>query len=107
MERAGATPEDEYRLARSALAMPPMLGRDRTPGALVTEPAAGSMVPLSTLSGRLSRLPPNMEAGANARIEALVSTEFRRRRLEEDASVRMDASSVRTLLAVADVYVAG
>jgi hypothetical protein len=43
-----------------------------------------------------------MEAGARAFIEALVSTEFRRRRFEEDARVRIEASSVRTLLAVAE-----
>jgi hypothetical protein len=43
-----------------------------------------------------------MDAGARAFMEALVSTEFRRRRLEDDAIVRMDASSVRMLLAVAE-----
>lgn len=80
-----------------------MLGRGRVPGAFVTDPAEGSTMPLSTLKGRLSRLPPNIEAGASALIEALVSAEFRRRRFEDEASVRMDASSVKTLLAVADV----
>lgn len=83
------------------------MGLDKTPGALTTEVADGSTMPLSTLKGRLSRLPPNIEAGARARIEALVSAELRRRRLEDDASVRMEASSVKTLFAVADVYVAG
>lgn len=60
------------------------------------------MVPDNTDKGRESRLPPNMDPGARAFMEALVSTEFRRRRLDEEASVRMDASSVRTLFAVAD-----
>ena len=64
-------------------------------------------MPLSTLNGRLSRLPPNIEAGARARIDALVSAEFRRRRFDDDASVRIEASSVKTLFAVADVYVVG
>lgn len=64
---------------------------------------AGSTMPLRTLSGRDSREPPNMDAGARARIEALVSRELRRRRLEEEASVMMEASSLRALLAVAEV----
>jgi hypothetical protein len=59
-------------------------------------------VPERTESGSDSRLPPNMDAGARALTEAFVSRELRRRRLEEDASVRIEASSVRTLLAVAD-----
>lgn len=58
-------------------------------------------------SGRDSREPPNMDAGAKARIEALVSRLFRRLRFEEDASVMIEASSVSTLLAVAIWYVAG
>jgi hypothetical protein len=65
------------------------------------------MMPLRTLRGRLSRLPPKTEAGASALMEALVSAEFRRRRFEDEARVRMDASSVSTLLAVAAVYVVG
>lgn len=60
------------------------------------------IVPDKTESGRDSRLPPNTDAGARALIEAFVSTEFLRRRLEEDANVRIEASSVRTLLAVAE-----
>lgn len=84
-----------------------MLGRDKMLGALVTDPAEGSTMPLNTLNGRLSRLPPNIEAGARARMDALVSAEFRRRRFEDDASVRIEASSVKTLFAVADVYVVG
>ena len=87
--------------------MPPRLGLDNTPGAFATDAVEGSTMPLSTLKGRLSRLPPNIEAGARARMDALVSTEFRRRRFEDDASVRMEASSVKTLFAVADVYVVG
>lgn len=54
-----------------------------------------------TERGSDSRLPPNIDAGASARIEALVSRLLRRRRFDEDASVRIEASSVRTLLAVA------
>lgn len=58
-------------------------------------------------SGSDSREPPNMDAGASARIEALVSRLLRRLRLEEDARVMIEASSVRTLFAVAMWYVAG
>ena len=54
-----------------------------------------------TLKGRDSRLPPKREEGARALTEALVSSELRRRRFEEDARVRMEALSVRTLLAIA------
>ena len=68
---------------------------------------APMIVPERTERGSDSRLPPNMEAGARAFIEALVSTELRRRRLEEDARVRIEASSVRMLLAVAEWYVVG
>lgn len=73
----------------------------------MTDTAEGSTMPLRTLSGRLSRLPPNIDAGANALIDALVSKEFRRRRFDDDASVRMEALSVNALLAVAEVYVVG
>lgn len=59
-------------------------------------------VPDNTESGRDSRLPPNMDPGARAFIDALVSTEFLRRRFDEEARVRIEASSVRTLFAVAD-----
>lgn len=55
-----------------------------------------------TESGSDSREPPNMEAGARAFMEAFVSTEFLRRRLDDEARVRIDASSVSMLLAVAD-----
>lgn len=48
-----------------------------------------------------------MEDGAKARTEALVSNEFRRLRFDEDARVKMDALSVKRLLAVAVLYVAG
>lgn len=58
---------------------------------------------LRTLRGRDSRLPPNIDAGARARTDALVSSELRRLRFEELASVRIDASSVSTLLAVAEL----
>jgi hypothetical protein len=60
-----------------------------------------------TLRGRDSREPPKMEDGARALTEALVSREWRRRRLEEDANVRIDALSVRRLFAVAVEYVVG
>lgn len=54
-----------------------------------------------TERGRDSRLPPNMDAGASARMEAFVSRLFRRRRFDEDANVSTEASSVRMLFAVA------
>jgi hypothetical protein len=66
-----------------------------------------STLALRMLRGRLSRLPPHKDDGARARTEASVSMERRRRRLLEDASVRMEALSVRRLLAVADWYVVG
>lgn len=72
------------------------------PAALAWSPT----VPLRTLRGRLSLLPPNIEEGASARTEALVSKEFRRLRFDEDARVKMDALSVKRLLAVAVLYVA-
>lgn len=93
-------------LIRSALARPTILGRLRTPGALNEEVFDGSPTfPLSTLNGRLSRLPPKTLDGARARIEALVSNEFRRRLLEDDARVRIEALSVKRLFAVAVLYV--
>jgi hypothetical protein len=64
-------------------------------------------VPDNTDRGNDSRLPPNIDPGARALTEALVSTEFLRRRLEEEARVKIEASSVKTLLAVADWYVVG
>lgn len=67
----------------------------------------GSMFALKTLSGKLSRLPPQRDEGARARTDASVSRERLRRRLLDDAKVRIDALSVRRLLAVADVYVVG
>lgn len=88
-------------LVRSAAGCP----RLYMPG--VVGPAPPSTVALRTLSGRDSRLPPNREDGARARTEASVSKERRRRRLEEDARVRMEALSVRRLLAVAEEYVVG
>ena len=57
--------------------------------------------PDKTLSGSDSRLPPHTEDGAKARTDALVSTELRRRRFEEDASVKIEALSVSMLFAVA------
>lgn len=62
---------------------------------------------LRMLSGRLSLLPPQSDDGARARTEASVSMERRRRRLLDDASVRIDALSVSRLLAVAVLYVVG
>lgn len=64
-------------------------------------PARSGCAEESIDSGRDSRELPNMDAGARARIEALVSRLFLRRLLDEDASVRIEASSVRTLFAVA------
>lgn len=62
---------------------------------------------LSTDSGRDSLLPPNREEGGMARTEASVSMLLLRRRLELLASVRMDALSVKRLLAVTVLYVGG
>lgn len=87
---------------RSALARPTMLGRFNTPGALKIEALDCSFVfPLNTLSGKLSRLPPNTEDGARPRTDALVSKELRRRRLDELARVSTEALSFKALLAVA------
>jgi hypothetical protein len=78
--------------------------RCSTPDAFPAEVLDGSAIEeLRTLRGRDSRLPPNIDAGARARTEALVSSELRRLRLEELASVKIDASSVSTLLAVAEL----
>lgn len=66
-----------------------------------------STLALRTLKGKLSRLPPQSEEGARARTDASVSIDRRRRRLLEDASVRMDALSVNKLFAVAVLYVFG
>jgi hypothetical protein len=60
-----------------------------------------SALPERTLSGSDSRLPPQTDEGAKARTEAFVSNEFRLRRLDEDASVKIEALSVRILFAVA------
>jgi hypothetical protein len=104
----------EYRLALSADARPESEGR---PGGIATvgvKAGVGvavygslSMFVESTESGRDSRELPHTEDGAMARTEAFVSSEFRRRRLEEEASVRMDALSVSRLPAVAAAKVAG
>lgn len=65
------------------------------------------MLALSTLNGKDSLLPPQSEDGARARTEASVSIDLRRRRFEDEASVRIDALSVNRLLAVAVLYVEG
>lgn len=65
------------------------------------------MFELSTLSGRLSLLPPHNDEGASARTEASVSIDRLRRLLLEDASVKIDALSVSMLFAMAVVYVVG
>ena len=105
---AGAViPDADIRLARSALSgrvCPVLISRRE---ALSAPEAEWIMVPDRTERGSDSRLPPNIEAGARAFMDALVSTEFRRRRFEDDARVRIEASSVRTLLAVAVWYVVG
>ena len=59
------------------------------------------MLALSKLSGKDSRLLLKRLEGAKARTEALVSRELRRRRLELEARVRIEALSVRRLFAVA------
>lgn len=103
---SGIAPEAEYTLMRSALARPTILGRLSTPEVLNTEVFDASVVfPLRTLSGRLSRLPPKTEEGANPRTDALVSRELRRRCLDELAKVRREALSVKALFAVAALYV--
>lgn len=61
------------------------------------------MLALRTLSGRLSRLPPQTDDGARARTEASVSMDRLRLLLLDDASVRIDALSVSRLLAVAEL----
>lgn len=76
-----------------------------TPGVVGMPP--WSMLALRTLSGRLSRLPPQSDEGASARTDASVSMERRRRRLLDEASVKIEALSVKRLLAVAVVYVVG
>ena len=79
-----------------------MLGRLSTPDALNVDAFEGSATfPLSTLSGRLSRLPPKIEEGARARTDAFVSKEFLRRRFDDEARVRIEALSVKILFAVA------
>jgi len=103
-------PGFEYKLARSALARPDMLGR---PTACVAEKAvvlpdgSRSMLLDRTLKGRDSREFPHNEDGASARTEALVSKEFLRRRLDEDARVNIEASSLSMPFAVAALYVCG
>ena len=57
-----------------------------------------------TLSGSDSRLPPQTDEGARARTEAFVSSEFRRRRFEDEARVKMEALSLSILFAVAPWY---
>ena len=68
---------------------------------------APSKLALSTLRGSDSRLPPHSDDGARARTDASVSKDRRRRRLDEEASVRIEALSVNRLLAVAVAYVVG
>jgi hypothetical protein len=97
-------------LALSALAVakPPIileLPLGCRPG--VVGPPETSMLALRTLRGRLSRLPPHSDDGASARTDASVSSDRRRRRLLDEASVRIEALSVKRLLAVAVVYVVG
>jgi hypothetical protein len=65
------------------------------------------MFVLKRLRGRLSRLPPKIDEGARARTDAFVSNEFRLRRLDEEARVRIEALSVSKLFAVAELYVVG
>lgn len=80
-------PELLYTLARSAEGYPAAGGR------------TCSTLEESTLKGSDSRLPPQTELGAKARIDASVSM-LLRRRFEDDARVKMLALSVRVLLVV-------
>jgi hypothetical protein len=102
------TPEADIRLALSGfnfeLAYVPDASRK---DALSACRSPWMTVPLSTDNGRDSRLPPNIDPGGMAFIDALVSTLLRLRRFEDDASVKIEASSVRTLFAVAPEYVVG
>jgi len=59
------------------------------------------------LRGNDSRLPPKRDEGARARTDASVSNDRRRRRLDDEASVSMEALSESRLLAVAEAYVVG
>lgn len=95
---AGGTPVEEYILLRSA---PIRELLPCSPG--VVGNVEESMLELSTLSGRLSRLPPQTEDGARALTDASVSIERRRRRLLEDARVKIEALSVSSPFAVAAV----
>jgi hypothetical protein len=99
----GATPDEEYTEARSALATPPTLGR----GCIWWMPLAVSTFALSTLRGRLSLLLPNSDEGASARTDASVSSELRRLRLDDEARVSTEALSDNMLFAMAAVYVCG
>ena len=69
-------------------------------------PASPVVYPDKTLRGRDSRLLPQTEFGARARTEASVSM-LRLLRLEDEASVRMLALSVRRPFEVAELYVVG
>jgi hypothetical protein len=109
LSRVAGTPvreaDAEYTEARSAEARPLTSGRDvelkmpdGRPGA---SPSGIVAFAESMESGRDSRLLPKREDGARARTEASVSRLCRRRRLDDEASVRMEALSVRMLFAVA------
>lgn len=66
------------------------------------------MLALKTLIGRLSLLPPKRDDGARARTDASVSIDLLLLLLlEEEASVNIEALSVRRLFAVAVLYVEG
>lgn len=75
---------------------------DLSPGILIDPVVARSAFSIedSTLTGRDSR-EPHKDAGARARIDASVSNEWRRRRLDDDARVIIDALSVSKPFAVA------
>lgn len=97
-----------YMLARSATlraAPPGVVGTGGT--AEEDGPVPLSIVAESTDSGSDSREPPNREEGAKARTLASVSRERRRRRLDEDARVKIEALSVSSPFAVAVLYVVG
>lgn len=80
--------------------------RERRSPASERLPRLESRLPLRTESGSDSRDPPKTDDGAKARTEASVSNE-RLRRLDDDASVMMEALSVQTPWAVAALYETG
>lgn len=89
--------------------LPPMVepcNEARSP-AIERPPSVESKLPLRTDSGSDSREPPKTEDGARARTEASVSNERRLLRLDDEASVMIEALSVQIPWAVAALYDTG